>query len=192
MVLWQDKLKSLIQDPTRRGDHVTDTWATLLETKENRISMLERDCAMMEKEILQQQQQREQWLQTVEQQQQQLQQQQLQLQQQQLRHRSSTPVNTPPVRTGTPSSLQQQGVIQQQHYRNSPIPNGPTGTVATKEGVIHQLAFLHFLDLMCFVKMFHLTKVRFLIRSIFRLPSTACVDSEFLRFARLHFSLIQF
>jgi len=114
--------------------------------------MLERDCAMMEKEILQQQQQREQWLQTVEQQQQQLQQQQLQLQQQQLRHRSSTPVNTPPVRTGTPSSLQQQGVIQQQHYRNSPIPNGPTGTVATKEGVIHQLAFLHFLDLMCFIK----------------------------------------
>lgn len=97
---------------------------------------------MMEKEILQQQQQREQWLQTVEQQQQQLQQQQLQLQQQQLRHRSSTPVNTPPVRTGTPSSLQQ-GVIQQQHYRNSPIPNGPTGSIATKEGVIRQLVFLH-------------------------------------------------
>lgn len=108
---------------------MTDTWATLLETKENRIAVLERDCSLLEKELLQQQQQREQLLQTVEQ------------QQQQLRHRSATPVNTAlPARSGTPSSLQQQAQQQQQqsqqHYRNSPILNGPLGNIANKDAVI--------------------------------------------------------
>lgn len=101
-VLWQDKLKSLIQDPGRRGEHVTDTWAALLETKENRITVMERDISLLEKELLQQQQlmqqQREQWMRSIEQ---------------------SKPV-TPIPRTGTPS----QQAASASHFRNSPITNG--------------------------------------------------------------------
>lgn len=106
-VLWQDKLKSLIQDPGRRGDHVTDTWAALLETKENRITVMERDISLLEKELLQQQQlmqqQRDQWMRSIEQ---------------------SNPATPVQPRTVTPS--QAAAVAAAQHYRNSPITNGQT------------------------------------------------------------------
>ena len=112
-VLWQDKLKSLIQEG-RRGDHVTETWAALLEAKENRIAVLERDVNLMEKELLLQQQQREHQWRSVEQ----------------------SGRNTP-NRTATPSQLHQQqqqmaagGAVStaamQQQYRNSPVTNGQT------------------------------------------------------------------
>ena len=49
-VLWQDKLKNLIQDG-RRGDHVTSTWAALLDTKDVRIEQLTQAVALLEKEM---------------------------------------------------------------------------------------------------------------------------------------------
>lgn len=105
-VLWQDKLKSLIQDPAHRGEHVTETWAALLETKESRIAIMERDISLLEKELLQQQQlmqqQRDHWVRSIEQ---------------------SNP-STPVPRTATPS--QQAAVAAAQLYRNSPVNNGQT------------------------------------------------------------------
>lgn len=115
-VLWQDKLKSLIQDPGRRGDHVTETWAALLETKENRIAVMERDVSLLEKELLQQQQlmqqQRDHWMRSIEQ---------------------SNPATPVPPRTATPSSQQAAAAaVAQQHYRNSPITNGQTASAAAQ------------------------------------------------------------
>ena len=124
-VLWQDKLKSLIQEG-RRGDHVTETWAALLEAKENRITVLERDVNLMEKELLLQQQQREQQWRTVE-------------------HSG----RATPNRTGTPSQQQMAGSTSAagaatttapplpQHYRNSPVTNGQAINMANREGVSH-------------------------------------------------------
>lgn len=123
-VLWQDKLKSLIQEG-RRGDHVTETWAALLEAKENRITVLERDVNLMEKELLLQQQQREQQWRTVE-------------------HSG----RATPIRTGTPSQQQMTGSTSSaaqmatttapplpQHYRNSPVTNGQAINMTNREGV---------------------------------------------------------
>lgn len=121
-VLWQDKLKSLIQDPGRRGDHVTDTWAALLETKENRITVMERDISLLEKELLQQQQlmqqQRDQLMRSIEQ----------------------AKPTTPVPRTGTPS--QQAAAAAAAHYRNSPITNGQAAV--HKDAVSLNLGFLWF------------------------------------------------
>lgn len=49
-VLWQDKLKSLIQEG-RRGDHVTATWAALLDTKDVRIEQLTNAVQLLEKQL---------------------------------------------------------------------------------------------------------------------------------------------
>ena len=108
-MLWQDKLKSLIQDPAHRGDHVTETWAALLETKESRIAVMERDVSLLEKELLQQQQlmqqQRDHWARSIEQ---------------------SNPT-TPVPRTATPSQQAAAAVVAAaQLYRHSPVNNGQT------------------------------------------------------------------
>ena len=107
-MLWQDKLKSLIQDPAHRGDHVTETWAALLETKESRIAVMERDISLLEKELLQQQQlmqqQRDHWVRSIEQ---------------------SNPT-TPVPRTATPSQQAAAVAAAAQLYRHSPVNNGQT------------------------------------------------------------------
>lgn len=145
MALWQDKLKSLIQDPGRRTDHVTETWAALLETKENRITVLERDVSLLEKELLQQQQlmqqQREQYMSQLQEQQQHHQQQLQQQHQQQLVRTSNPATPVPTARTTTPSVLQTSqsagGGAGHQSFRNSPITNGQAGitSAANKEVV---------------------------------------------------------
>ena len=103
-MLWQDKLKSLIQDPNRR-DNVTETWAALLETKENRIIVMERDLSLLEKELLQQQQlmqqQRDHWMRS-----------------------QSNPATPVPQRTATPSQQAAAAAAAATAYRNSPITNG--------------------------------------------------------------------
>jgi TolA-binding protein len=110
-VLWQDKLKSLIQDPAHRGDHVTETWAALLETKESRIAVMERDISLLEKELLQQQQlmqqQRDHWVRSIEQ---------------------SNPTTPVPPRTATPSQQAAAAAVAAaaQLYRHSPVNNGQT------------------------------------------------------------------
>ncbi len=106
-MLWQDKLKSLIQDPAHRGDHVTETWAALLETKESRIAVMERDISLLEKELLQQQQlmqqQRDHWVRSIEQ---------------------SNPTTPVPPRTATPSQQAAAVAAAAQLYRHSPVNNG--------------------------------------------------------------------
>lgn len=110
---------------------MTDTWAALLETKENRIVSLERDCGLLEKELLQQQQQKEHLLQTID-------------------HQQRHP--TPPVRTGTPQQ-------QQQQFRNSPVPNGPLLGISHKDQGVSLFSPFKSIYSRCFYKgkiLFHL------------------------------------
>ena len=50
-MLWQEKLKSLIQEG-RRDDHVTATWAALVDTKDVRIGHLAGAVDLLEKQLM--------------------------------------------------------------------------------------------------------------------------------------------